>query len=121
MTDANRPSAQPVLRDVEFDYDKNEGGETGFLTVSSPEVLVQLAVLPSDLRRLADIPNTNWAERRTVQAGSCAGVPVHWHVGEPPTSAFISIGGDPETTPIGIVLTEVALQNLLALSASVSK
>ena len=53
-------SAAP-LRDVDFDYDMNEGGETGFLTVSSPEFLVQLEVLPPDLRRLLDIPATNWA------------------------------------------------------------
>lgn len=110
-------SAAP-LRDVDFDYDMNEGGETGFLTVSSPEFLVQLEVLPPDLRRLLDIPATNWAERRTVQAGSCGGVPVHWHAGEPPNAAFINIGSDPETAPIGIVLTEASLRSLLALAAS---
>ena len=121
MSAADEPSAQDVLRDVQFDFDENEGGETGFLTVSSPEVLVQLAMLPSDLRRLADIPNTSWVERRTVQAGSCAEVPVHWHAGEPPTAAFISVGVDPETAPIGIVLTEASLQSLLALAASLSE
>ena len=122
MTAANEPSAQDVLRDVEFDYDDNEGGETGYLTVSSPEVLVQLAMLPSDMRRLADIPKTNWIKRRTVEAGSRAGVPVHWYVAEdPPAAALISIGGDPETSPIGIGLTEVSLQSLLALAASVSE
>lgn len=106
---------------MEFDYDQNEGGETGFLTVSSPEVLVQLQVLPSDLRRLREIPETNWAERRTVQAGSCAGLPVHWHADEPPNAGFISIGPDPETAPIGIVLTESSLRSLLALAESVGE
>lgn len=111
--------SEPQLRDVDFDYDENEGGDTGFLSVSSPEVLVQLAMLPSDLRRLREIPATNWVERRTLQAGSCAGVPVHWHADEPPNAAFISIGPDPETAPIGIVLTESSLRSLLALAASV--
>ena len=107
------------MRDVDFDFDENEGGEHGFLTVSSPEVMVQLAMVPSDLRRLQEIPGTNWVERRTVQAGSCEGIPVHWSVDEPPYAAFISIGRDSETARFA--LTETSLRNLLALAASVEE
>jgi hypothetical protein len=90
----------PALLDVEFDYDENEGGENGFLTVSSPEALVQLEVLHADLRRLGDIPGTNWTERQTVQAGSCAGVPVHWHAGDRQTRPRSPSATTPRQRPL---------------------
>jgi len=105
-----------MLRSVDLDFDANEGDETSFLTVSSPEVLIQVSILPSDLARLAGVRDTDWSERRTVKAGTCAGRDVYWCASEPPAATIMTIGDDPETAQVsGEPLNEAALEQLLFL------
>jgi len=103
------------MRDVEFDLDLNEGGEYAALTITSPEVLIQVSLVAADLIALAGIRTTRWSERSSIVLGSCSGLAVHWCAGEPPVAAFLAIGNDPEVAQMTVVLTEVALARLLQL------
>ncbi len=104
-----------MIGDVALDFDANEGGETGFLTLTSPEVILQISMPAPDLARLSSVRNTEWSKRRSIQAGTCAGRGVHWFAGKPPAAAIVTVGDDPETAQISVVLTEKAVKQLLAL------
>jgi len=41
---------------------------------------------------------------------------VHWFAGKPPAAAIVTVGDDPETAQISVVLTEKAVKQLLALA-----
>ncbi|MEO6715185.1 MAG: hypothetical protein ABIM89_17435 [Mycobacteriales bacterium] len=105
------------MRDLEFDLDLNEGGDCAALTITSPEVLVQVSLLAADLIALAGIRSTRWSERNSIRLGTCSGLPVHWCAGELPVAAFLPIGDDPEVAQMTVVLTEVAVVRLLELVA----
>jgi hypothetical protein len=104
-----------VLRDVDFDLDPNEGGDYATLTVTSPEVLVQVSLVAAHLSALAAVRTTRWSERQSIALGTCSGLPVHWYAGEPPVAAFLTVGHDPEVAQITVCLTEPALGRLLDL------
>ena len=104
-------------RDLKLDYDPNEGGEYAFLTLSSPEVLIQIGFEPGELSMLLGIPETDWAERRVIKAGESGGLRAHWHKADPDMGAMVGFGADQESCPINVVLTEATLKNLLALAS----
>jgi len=70
----------------------------------------------TDLARVSGVRNTDWSKRRSIQAGTCAGRGVHWFAGKPPAAAIVTVGDDPETAQISVVLTEKAVKQLLALA-----
>jgi hypothetical protein len=107
-----------MIRDLGLDYDANEGGETAFLTLTTPEVLIQVALEPGELALLSGVPDTDWTQRRTVRAGTCSGRQVHWFVAEPPAAAVMSVGDDAETAQVSLALSSASLQRLLALASS---
>ena len=81
-------------------------------------MLVQVSLEPGDLARIAGVPDTDWVQRRTIRAGTCAGQGVHWFVSDPPAAAMLSVGDDPETAQLSVVLAKRALKRLLDLAAS---
>jgi hypothetical protein len=101
---------------VTVDYDPNEGGESGLLTIASPEFSVQLSLTPSELAGLAGLPQTSWAERRYVQAGECMGLSANWSSAEPPGTALLTLGADPETSAVVVLLSAAAVEDLVRLT-----
>jgi hypothetical protein len=103
---------------VTVDYDPNDGGECGLLTIASQDFSVQLSLIPSELAGLAGVPQTSWAERRYVQAGECMGLSAYWSSAEHPGTALLTLGADPETSAVVVLLSAAAVADLVRLAGT---
>ncbi|RCG31722.1 hypothetical protein DQ384_09270 [Sphaerisporangium album] len=68
----------------------------------------------ADLARLHDIRQADWASRRSLAVGTCAGSPVFWTANE--DQATILIGHDDETWDIGISLPIETVDEIVRLA-----
>jgi hypothetical protein len=65
-----------------------------------------------ELWRLADIEKTNWVQRRTLQVGTCAHVPVWWH--ELDGTVYIAVGNNDVSWDMGVTVPLATVRELLA-------
>ena len=65
-----------------------------------------------ELWKLADIEQTDWVQRRTLQVGTCAHVPVWWN--EKDGTVCIVVGNDDVTWDIGVTVPLATVHQLLA-------
>ena len=116
MTRLDHGGSGTIARMVTVDYDPNEGGEFGLLTITSADFSVQVSLIPSEVARLASVPGANWANRQYVQAGECMGLSAYWSSVEPAGSALLTLGADPETSAVVVMLNRAAVEDLVRLA-----
>jgi hypothetical protein len=92
-------------------------------TPTAPGVLVKLQTETwelniwapiTDLVRLRDIRDADWAARRSLAIGTCAGAPVYWAASE--GQVMILIGHDDETWDIGVAVPLATVQEVASLA-----
>ena len=89
-------------------FDPNEDGDEAFLTIESPDFLVQMQIAQEELLRLRDARHPDWSLRQSVAAGRCLGRTVHWTAGPHAGTLEVHLGGIPEGAPVTLGLSEEA-------------
>jgi hypothetical protein len=69
---------------------------------------------PGDLSKLTSIRATNWAGRRSLRIGTCAGAPVWWC--EQDGNVTILVGADDEIWDAAVTVPIATVQEILTLT-----
>ena len=83
-----------------FDFDDSDRT----LTITTEEVVLQIAVGDDDLTQLGAAPHAEWSGRKSIRLGRTLDTPVHWCRGDEPDTVNVLVGPDDETWQVLLVL-----------------
>jgi hypothetical protein len=87
--------------DTGFNVDYDDQDQ--LLTLTSPELVIQIGGDPDTNRAIADAASAAWDERQAVPAGRCLEQPVYRCQGSEPDAVQVPIGPDDETWSVAPV------------------
>lgn len=98
---------------VEVSVEAMAGGD-GLIKLSDQAWELNVIASLAELRKLRGIENTDWAQRRTLTAGTCLDAPVWWH--EADGRVCILVGADDEVWQVAITVPVSAVREIIALA-----
>jgi len=102
-----------VLPDVSLELN-SAPGEPVFVAVKlqSPSWELNFRAGPEELMRLGTIRETNWAPRRCLHVGRCAGTQVHWAADG--DTVTVMVGADDETWDVAVTVPLATVDRIVA-------
>lgn len=100
----------PVDTGFNVDYDDQDQ----LLTLTSPDLVLQIGGDPDTFRAVADAASASWEDRQSVPAGRCLDQPVYWCQGSEPDTVQVLIGPDDETWSVAVVLSMTVVDDIVA-------
>jgi hypothetical protein len=91
---------------------RNDAGSPGAVKLQGETWELNIWATTDELWTLAGIENTDWAQRRTLKVGTCAGAPVWWD--ELDSTVNILVGHDAETWDMGVTIPLGTVHEILA-------
>lgn len=91
---------------------RNDPGDPGLVKLQGETWELNIWATADDLWKLAGIEKTDWAQRRTLKAGTCAGAPVWWH--EQDGTVYILVGNDDVAWDLCVTVPLPTVHRLLA-------
>jgi hypothetical protein len=92
-----------------------DAGQTPMLILQTESWEVHIWAPLKDLSRLSEIREATWPNRRSLQAGICAGTPVFWSLTEDDHAALL-IGHDDETWDAALLIPLTTVDAIVALT-----
>ena len=91
---------------------RNDPDVPGVVKIQSETWELNIWATTDELWTLAGIENTDWAQRRTLKVGTCAGAPVWWD--ELDSTVNILVGHNAETWDMGVTIPLGTVHEILA-------
>jgi hypothetical protein len=98
---------------VDVSVEAMAGGD-GLIKLSDQAWELNVIAPLAELRKLRDIENTDWAQRRTLKVGTCLDAPVWWN--EADGHVCILVGADDEVWQVAITVPASAVREIIALA-----
>ncbi|GAA0575404.1 hypothetical protein [Actinomadura livida] len=92
-----------------------DAGPTPLLILQSESWEIHVWAPLKDLSRLSEIREATWPNRRSLQAGICAGTPVFWSL-TTDDQATLLIGQDDETWDAALLIPLTTVDAIAALT-----
>lgn len=91
---------------------RNDADNPGLVKLQAETWELNIWATTEELWKLAGIENTDWAQRRTLQVGTCANTSVWWN--EQDGTVYILAGNDDETWDLCVTVPLATVHKLLA-------
>ena len=91
---------------------RNDADNPGLVKIQGETWELNIWATTDELRKLAGIEKTDWAQRRTLKAGTCANAPVWWN--ERDGTVYILVGNDDEAWDICVTIPLATVHQLLS-------
>ena len=91
---------------------RNDAGNPGLVKLQDQPRELNIWATTHELRKLAGIENTDWAQGRTFKIGTCANAPVWWN--ERDGTVYILVGNDDVAWDMCVTIPLGTVHELLA-------